>query len=214
MLNDDETKKTLSLRAPEERPATPALQRKGRGWNIAESRLDTLHETAREMRRNPTAAQAALAEKLAAADLGRFRFRRQVVIGSAIVDFACQPLKLVIELNEADANEALDSRRDASLEAVGVKVLRYSAADVLADPEGATHAILGEMKLRWNELRANAKPRRPQSSGYASSGRPSGDRPASDRRDSDRRDSDRRDSGHRDSAGRPHTSRRPYGKQD
>jgi len=204
MLNDDETKKTLSLRAPEERPATPTLQRKGRGWNIAESRLDTLHETAREMRRNPTAAQAALAEKLAAADLGRFRFRRQVVIGSAIVDFACQPLKLVIELNEADANEALDSRRDASLEAVGVKVLRYSAADVLADPEGATHAILGEMKVRWNELRANAKPRRPQSSGYSASGRP-----ASDRRDSGHRDSDRRDS-----AGRPHTSRRPYGKQD
>lgn len=194
MTAQDEVKKTLTLRAPEERPATPALQRKGRGWNITESRLDTLHETAREMRRNPTPAQAALAEKLAAADLGRFRFRRQVVIGSAIVDFACQPLKLVIELDEADANPELDRRRDASLETVGVKVLRYPAADVLADPEGATHAILGEMKLRWNEMRANAKPRRAQPSGHAASSRSGTD--------------------HRESVGRPHTSRRPYGKQD
>ena len=184
MTAQDDTKKTLTLRAPEQRPATPTLQRKGRGWNIAESRLDTLHETAREMRRNPTPAQAALAEKLAAADLGRFRFRRQVVIGSAIVDFACQPLKLVVELDEADANPELDRRRDASLEAVGVKVLRYPAADVLADPEGATHAILGEMKLRWNEMRANAKPRRPQSSHRAQS------------------------------TGRPQNSRRSYGQQD
>lgn len=165
MTAQDEPKKTLTLRAPEERPATPTLQRKGRGWNITESRLDTLHETAREMRRNPTAAQAALAEKLAEADLGRFRFRRQVVIGSAIVDFACQPLKLVVELDEADANPELDRRRDASLETVGIRVIRYPAADVLADPEGATSAILAQMKLRWNEMRANAKPRRPQSAG-------------------------------------------------
>ena len=196
MTEQDDMKKTLTLRAPEERPATPALQRKGRGWTIAESRLDKLHDTAREMRRNPSPAQAALAEKLAAADLGRFRFRRQVVIGSAIVDFACQPLKMAVELDEADANPELDRRRDASLEAVGIRVLRYSAAAVLADPEGATSAILGEMKVRWNEQRANAKPRRAHSSGYAHS---SGRAHASDRT----RSSDR-----------PQTSRRPYGQQD
>src|SRR5687768_12482130 len=116
-------RKTLSVRPPEERTDAPKLQKKGRGWNIAESRLDTLHETAREMRRNPTEAQTALAEALTAANLGKFRLRRQVVIGSAIVDFACQPLKLAVEIDEPDANLELDRRRDASLAEVGIKVL-------------------------------------------------------------------------------------------
>ena len=68
-----------SSAAPEEGP---------RLEHPAESRLDTLHETAREMRRNPTEAQVLLAEGLVAAELGKFRFRRQVVIGSAIVDIS------------------------------------------------------------------------------------------------------------------------------
>ena len=49
-------KKTLSVRPVEDRTEPLKLQKKGRGWTIAESRLDTLHETAREMRRSPTAA--------------------------------------------------------------------------------------------------------------------------------------------------------------
>ena len=117
-------RKTLSVRPADERTEAPRLQKKGRGWNIAESRLDTLHETAREMRRSPTPAQEALAEALVAANLGKYRMRRQVVIGSAIVDFACQPLKLVVEIDEEGANAELDRRRDRSLAEVGIKVLR------------------------------------------------------------------------------------------
>lgn len=155
-------RKTLSVRPPEERTEPPRLQKKGRGWNIAESRLDTLHETAREMRREPTAAQAALHEALTAANLGKYRFRRQVVIGSAIVDFACQPLKVVVEIDEPDANAELDRRRDRSLAEVGIKVLRVSAADVLADAEAVTAGIVAELKARWHEQRArpNARPGR------------------------------------------------------
>ncbi len=68
-------KKTLSVRPESERTEAPRLQKKGRGWSIAESRLDTLHQTAREMRREPTPAQAALGEALTAANLGKFRMR-------------------------------------------------------------------------------------------------------------------------------------------
>jgi len=150
-------KKTLSLRGPAERVEAPVLQRKGRGWNIAESRLDTLHETAREMRRNPTPAQELLAERFLAADLGRFRLRRQAVIGSAIVDFACQPLKFVLEIDEADADPALESRRDASLEAVGIKIMRLSAADVIADPDGAADHVLARMKQHYEDQRARPR---------------------------------------------------------
>jgi very-short-patch-repair endonuclease len=148
-------RKTLSVRPEAERADAPKLQKRGRGWNIAESRLDTLHETAREMRRSPTEAQTRLAEALVKAELGKYRFKRQTVIGSAIVDFACQPLKVVVEIDEPDANRELDRRRDRSLEEVGMKVLRYRAADVLADADGVAAAIVAEMKKSYDERRAH-----------------------------------------------------------
>lgn len=45
-------KKTLTLKPVEERADAPKLQKKGRGWNIAESRLDTLHEQRASSRPN------------------------------------------------------------------------------------------------------------------------------------------------------------------
>jgi very-short-patch-repair endonuclease len=151
-------KKTLTVRPVEERTEAPSLQKKGRGWNIAESRLDTLHETAREMRRNPTEAQTLLAEGLVAAELGKYRFRRQVVIGSAIVDFGCHALKLAVEIDEPDANAELDRRRDRSLAEVGIKVLRYPAAQVREDTDGVVQAIVAEMKKSYDERRARPRP--------------------------------------------------------
>lgn len=151
-------KKTLSIRPESERPEALALQKKGRGWAISESRLDALHETAREMKRSPTPAHALLSDGLVAANLGKFRFRRQVVIGSAIVDFACQPLKLVVLIDEEDGNPELNHRRDKSLAEVGLKVLHYPAADVLADVDAVVAVIVAEMKARYEEQRANARP--------------------------------------------------------
>ena len=152
-------KKTLTLRAGDTAEA-PRLQKKGRGWAIAESRLDTLHEAAREMRRNPTEAQAALADALVRAELGRFRFRRNVVIGSAIVDFACQPLKVVVQVDDAAKGDpALDRRRDKSLEAVGLKVLRYPAEAVLADADAVAATIFAELKQVYDERRAAGRGR-------------------------------------------------------
>ncbi len=148
--------KTLTLRTGAER-GEPQLQKKGRGWNIAESRLDTLHENAREMRRNPSEAQTCLGAALTAANLGKYRFRSQAVIGSAIVNFACQPLKLVVEIDEPDGDPVLDRRRDASLEHVGIKVLRFPAADILADAEKVAQDIVAQLKLRWEEQRARPR---------------------------------------------------------
>jgi very-short-patch-repair endonuclease len=163
-------KKTLSIVPPEERAEAPRLQKKGRGWNIAESRLDTLHETAREMRRSPTEAQARLAEALIRAELGKYRFKRYAVIGSAIVDFACQPLRVVVQIDDpAKGDPVLDRRRDRSLEAVGLTVLRYPAADVLSDADAVAATIFAEMKKAYDERRS-----RPRSS--PSAGRPQGGR--------------------------------------
>ena len=145
-------RKMLTVRSAEETEA-PQLQRKGRGWAISESRLDTLHETARELRRNPSPAQTALAEALVRAELGKYRFRRHVVIGSAIVDFACQPLRVVVQIDDAAKGPAIDRRRDKSLEAVGMKVLRYAADDVLADADAVAATIFAEMKKSYDGCR-------------------------------------------------------------
>lgn len=147
-------KKTLSLRAPTD--ATPAIRKKGRGWEISESRLDVLHERAREMRRNPTPAQDALAAALTAIETGGYSFKRQAVIGSAIVDFACKPLMLVLELS-GDEDAAFAADRDRSLAEVGYRVERLSAEAVLADPAAAAAGVVAVMRERWHERRHRAQ---------------------------------------------------------
>ena len=58
-------RKSLQPRDPSEGADTaPALKKKGRGWQISESRLDALHDQAREMRRHSPEAHKALAISL------------------------------------------------------------------------------------------------------------------------------------------------------
>lgn len=152
------TKKTLTVRPLEERTEAPPLQKRGRGWNIAEKRLDAIHEMARAKKREPSPAHALLAEKFAAQELGKYRLHRQVVIGSAIVDFACQPLKVAVSIDEG-GDPAITARRDKSLEAVGIHLLRFPAADVLAGPDTVVTTVIAAMKARWEERRARGRAR-------------------------------------------------------
>lgn len=151
------TKKTLTVLPLSERSEAPALQKRGRGWNIAESRLDAIHEMARAAKREPTPAQVLLGEKLIAAELGKYKFTRQQVIGSAIVDFACQPLKVAVLIDEG-GDEAVSRRRDKSLEAVGILLLRFAADEVMADPDAVVANIVAAMKARYNEQRSRPRP--------------------------------------------------------
>jgi very-short-patch-repair endonuclease len=163
-------RKTLSAVAPDENPDVPRPNPKGRP--ISDSRLDTLHETAREMRRSPTDAQTLLGEALVKAELGKYRFRPYTVLGSAIVDFACLPLKVAVAIDEPGANPELGERSDRILADGGVKVLRFQAADVLADIAAVTATIVAELKSRWAQQRAKYQDKRPSSprSGSARSG--------------------------------------------
>ncbi len=143
-------RKTLQVRPPEEREDVPALQKRGRGWAISSSRLDVIHEQARIAKLNPTPAQRMLGEKLNEANLGRYKLTRQQVIGSAIVDFACNPLKIAVSIDEG-GDPAVTARRDKSLEAVGINLMRFPAADVLADPDAIVQQIVAAMKARYEE---------------------------------------------------------------
>lgn len=157
------TKKTLTVRPLDERTEAPELQKRGRGWAISDKRLDKIHDQARRNKMEPTPAQKVLHEKLTEANLGKFKLTRQQVIGSAIVDFACNPLKIAVSIDEG-GDPALTLRRDKSLEAVGVRLLRFPAARVLVEPEAVTAEIVAAMKERYDE-RGRARRQHYQSRG-------------------------------------------------
>lgn len=94
---------------------------------------------ARRLHREMTPPEIALWVALRANDVG-LRFRRQHAAGDYILDFYCAPARLAIEVDgEAHARgdrAARDVIRDAWLGAQGLRVLRYSAADVLSNLEG------------------------------------------------------------------------------
>jgi very-short-patch-repair endonuclease len=87
----------------------------------------------RQMRKNPTEAEAILWEALRGKKLG-VRFLRQKAIGRYIVDFYCASAKLVIELDgsvhdSADA-QAYDALRQHELEARGLQVVRFANHEI------------------------------------------------------------------------------------
>ena len=142
------TRKTLALNPEAVTAEAPALKKKGRGWEISEKRLDALHEQARELRRHSTPAHKALAAKFAAADMGRYTFKRHAVVGSAIVDFNCHNLGLAIAIDEEGQNDTLAKRRDKSLESVGIQVMRIAAKDILEDIDEVLQRLTLKMRER------------------------------------------------------------------
>ncbi|MGA9795794.1 MAG: endonuclease domain-containing protein [Rhizomicrobium sp.] len=75
--------------------------------------------------------------------LGRFKFKRQVLIGPYIADFAGLDRKIVIELDGPPHNETRDAKRDAYLEGLGYTVLRFSNSEAASDM-ATTRAIILE----------------------------------------------------------------------
>ena len=146
-------RKTLNLRDTSDAEA-PALKKKGRGWEISEKRLDVLHDQARDMRRHASEAHKALAAKFSGANLGSYTFKRFAVVGSAIVDFNCHNLGMAIVIDEEGDNEALNRRRDKSLETVGVRVMHIAAADILGDMDEVLARITAGMRLRIADKKA------------------------------------------------------------
>ncbi len=70
------------------------------------------------------------------------KFRRQVPVGTAIVDFVCFGQKLVVEVEGSQhLDNPDDQRRDADLKRRGFRVLRFWNNDVLADADAVLESI-------------------------------------------------------------------------
>jgi very-short-patch-repair endonuclease len=124
-----------------------------RAWTVSPARAEQLKQRARDMRRNPTEAQKALWERLKDKQCG-FTFNREVVMGSAIVDFACKTRWLVVETGgDSESETTLAALSDRKLTDVGVRVLRFADDAVLADIDAVVKAIKDELQKPFEKPR-------------------------------------------------------------
>ena len=104
---------------------------------------------ARHMRREPTDAERKLWLHLRRLAVPGSHFRRQMVIGSFIADFACLRSRLIVEVDGGQhAENAADAERTAALEAQGWSVLRFWNTDVLSNIDGVLEAIAAAVAAR------------------------------------------------------------------
>jgi very-short-patch-repair endonuclease len=103
------------------------------------------HSRAKALRKTMSPPEVMLWLRLRARQPDGPRIRRQHPIGPYIADFYCAEARLVIEVdgwghNMGDAPEH-DARRDAYMAGKGLAVMRYTAAEVFADPDEVATGI-------------------------------------------------------------------------
>lgn len=110
------------------RPPSPA----GGEGEDAPSLRAKLGQRARSMREEPTEAEHKLWLLLRDRRFSGFKFRRQVQIGSYIVDFVCPSKRLIVEADGGQhAESTYDEVRDAWLKAQDFRIRRFWNADIL-----------------------------------------------------------------------------------
>ncbi len=81
------------------------------------------------------------------------QFNRQRPIGNYIADFYCAKAKLIIELDgithHSEEQYSLDVLRQAELENMGYKVLRFSDEEVMKDRQNVLRTIEIELEKRF-----------------------------------------------------------------
>jgi very-short-patch-repair endonuclease len=100
-------------------------------------------ERSRELRREMTPAEASLWVRLRGRGLHGLKFRRQQIIDGFIADFYCHAAGLVIEVDGAvHAGQAdYDTARDQAIAAHGLRVLRFTNAQIEDDLQAVLSTI-------------------------------------------------------------------------
>lgn len=77
-----------------------------------------------------------------------FKFRRQHSIGGYIADFYCPSIKLVIEIDGSQhfKNTEYDKIRSKYLEGLGIKVIRFTNAEINTNMNGVIENIIKELE--------------------------------------------------------------------
>ncbi|MBI3676282.1 MAG: endonuclease domain-containing protein [Proteobacteria bacterium] len=82
--------------------------------------------------------------------LGDYKFKRQFLIGSYIVDFVCVERKLVVELDGPFHRDKIkyDEMRDAYLRSEGYQVMRFSNVEASDDVAMTLTIVLHALQSR------------------------------------------------------------------
>ena len=107
-----------------------------------------LKEKAREMRHNPTEAESALWGILRNKQLG-YKFHRQYVVETYIVDFVCLDKLLIVELDgkyhSLSEQKERDKARENRLSQLGFRILRITNEELFVTTETTIEKIKAEL---------------------------------------------------------------------
>lgn len=110
---------------------------------------------ARENRKNLNKPESRLwYEILSNKKLLGYRFLRQKPILNYILDFFCPKLKVGIEIDGESHDEHIeyDKKRTSNLNEIGIKLIRYSNAEVMCNLDGVYLDLEEKIKKREEEL--------------------------------------------------------------
>lgn len=120
-----------------------------------------LKALARKLRNNLTKSEIKLWKELQNKQVYGYKFSRQKPIGNFIVDFYCNKLNLIIELDGYTHNfeEVLekDEKKQEYLENLGLYVLRFDDEEVLKDIHNVLREIEGYI-LEYEEKKIKTHP--------------------------------------------------------
>ncbi|MBC7813633.1 MAG: endonuclease domain-containing protein [Burkholderiales bacterium] len=119
-------------------------------WKTAPELWLKLKPLAKEMRREPTAAENALWQRLRRKHHAGYKFRRQHPIDRFIVDFYCATARLVIEVDGVihEQTQDYDAVRQEFLEHLSLRVLRFTNGEVLQQIEAVLERIGEALEVR------------------------------------------------------------------
>ncbi len=130
---------------------------------------------ARKLRAHASPVEVRLWRIIYALRVDGYHFRKQVRIGSYVIDFACLHAGLVIEVDDrshdGEVAQSNDAIRDDYPRSRGFRVLRFSNHEVMCEAEGVYTAIAAALQGRPRSHRRTAPPLPPSPArGEVSSG--------------------------------------------
>ena len=112
----------------------------------------TLQAPARLLRKNMTAAEQVLWQRVRRKQIGGVQFYRQKPLLSYVVDFYCPAAKLVVELDGSQhfeqEHQSKDRLRDEALVRLGLQVLRFDNWQILLETEAVLAVIDSVVRAR------------------------------------------------------------------
>lgn len=117
--------------------------------------VPAVRQRAKQLRRGMTDAEVRLWRGLRGWKLGHWR--RQHPLGRFILDFYLHPARLCIEVDgcahESPDQQEIDRLRTEALERLGIRVIRFTNAEVLHDTRRVLRMVRARIRLRLAENR-------------------------------------------------------------